>query len=85
MTGNIPRVPSHEIYKKKWSLSSFKSEHRIKSVEQVYALNKQHETCQLFSPESIKKHRKYCHNFLHIGLVQIGVKPLTSKGLNASI
>ena len=55
---NIPRVPSPEIYKKKWSLASFKSEHHIKSIEQVYALSKQHETCQLLSPESIKKHKK---------------------------
>ena len=42
---NIPRVLSNEIYKKKWSLSSFKSEHHVTSVEQVYALSKQHETC----------------------------------------
>ena len=83
---NIPKVPSNKIYiKKNWSIASFKSEHHVKTVEQVYALSKQHETCQLFSPESIKKHRKDGHNFLHIGLVQIGVKPLTRRGLNASV
>ena len=30
-------------------------------------------------------HRKEGHNFLHIGLVQVGVKPLIREGLNCSI
>ena len=68
-----------------WLMTSFRSEHHVKTVEQVYALSKEHETCQLFSPESIKKHRKNGHNYIHIGLVQIAVKPLTRKGLNASV
>ena len=34
------------------------------------------------SPSAIQKHRTKGHNFLHIGLVQIGVKPLTRRGLN---
>jgi hypothetical protein len=82
---NIPKVPSRDIYRKKWSLTVFKSEHHVKTVEQVYALSKEHETCQLFSPESIRKHKSDGHNYIHIGLVQIAVKPLTRKGLNASI
>ena len=34
---------------------------------------------------SIKAHKKQGHNFLHIGLVQVGVKTLIRKGLNSSI
>ena len=34
---------------------------------------------------TIKAHKKQGHNFLHIGLVQVGVKPLIKKGLNSSI
>ena len=34
---------------------------------------------------TIKAHKKQGHNFLHIGLVQVGVKPLIRKGLNSSI
>jgi len=63
----------------------FKTEQHVKIVEQVYALNKDHELCQLFSPESIKRHRKEGHKFIHIGLVQVAIKPLTRRGLKASV
>jgi len=69
----------------KWSMTSFKTEQHVKTVEQVYALNKEHELCQLFSPEAIKRHRREGHNFIHIGLVQVAIKPLTRRGLKASV
>jgi hypothetical protein len=46
---NIPKVPNKEIYRKKWSMTSFKIEQHVKVVEQVYALNKENELCKLFS------------------------------------
>ncbi|KAI5346219.1 hypothetical protein L3X38_014098 [Prunus dulcis] len=82
---NIPRVPSQKIYKKHWLPFSFNSTTHVKTVEQVYALSKEHETCQLLNLESIAKHKKDGNNFLHIGLVQVAVKPLTRLGLKASI
>ncbi|KAI5350918.1 hypothetical protein L3X38_003809 [Prunus dulcis] len=82
---NIPKVPSQKIYKKHWLPSSFNSTTHVKTVEQVYALSKEHETCQLLNLESILKHKKDGNNFLHIGLVQVAVKPLTRLGLKASI
>jgi len=82
---NISKVPSKEIYRKKWSMTSFKTKQHVKTVEQVYALNKEHELCQLFSPEAIKRHRREGHNFIHIGLVQVAIKPLTRRGLKASV
>jgi hypothetical protein len=66
-------------------MPAFKSEHHVKTVEQVYASSKEHETCLLFSLESIRKHRSDGHNYIHIGLVQIAEKPLTRKWLNASV
>jgi hypothetical protein len=60
-------------------MPAFKSEHHVKTVEQVYASSKEHETCLLFSLESIRKHRSDGHNYIHIGLVQIAEKPLTRK------
>ena len=39
----------------------------------------------MFSPSTLTAHQKEGHNFLHIGLVQIGVKPLIREGLNCSI
>ncbi|KAI5339378.1 hypothetical protein L3X38_018650 [Prunus dulcis] len=82
---NIPKVPSQKIYKKHWLPSRFNSTTHVKTVEQVYALSKEHETCQLLNLESILKHKKDGNNFLHIGLVQVAVKPLTRLGLKASI
>jgi hypothetical protein len=35
-------------------MTSFKTEQHVKTVEQVYVLNKEHELCQLFSPEAIR-------------------------------
>ncbi|KAI5323149.1 hypothetical protein L3X38_032221 [Prunus dulcis] len=82
---NMPKVPSQKIYKKHWLPSSFNSTTHVKTVEQVYALSREHETCQLLNLESIKKHKNDGNNFLHIGLVQVVVKPLTRLGLKASI
>ncbi|KAI5338514.1 hypothetical protein L3X38_017785 [Prunus dulcis] len=82
---NIPRVPSQETYKKRWSLPSFKTTTHVKTVEQVYALGKELEVCQLLNLESIKRHKNEGNNFLHIGLVQVAVKPLTRTGLKASV
>jgi len=66
-------------------MTSFKTEQHVKIVEQVYALNKEHELCQLFSPEAIRRHRREGHNFIHIGLVQVAIKPLIRTSLKASV
>ena len=42
---NIPKVSPKNIYKKKWSMASFRSEHHVKTVEQTYALSKDREEC----------------------------------------
>ena len=39
----------------------------------------------LLSKELIKKHIKDGHNFIHLGLIQVGNKPLTQKGKNTSV
>ena len=83
---NIPKVPTNKIYKSSWSLKkAFKTDYHVKTVEQVYGINKEYETCYLLSTSTLTTHRKDGHNFLHIGLVQVGVKPLIREGLNCSI
>jgi hypothetical protein len=60
------------------------SNYTIKTVEKTISLNNEYETVKLFSKKSIEKHRqKYC--FIHIGLVQVAVKPLTRQRLNTSV
>ena len=55
----------------------------IKTIERTYSSFNEYEAIQLFSMESINRHReKYA--FLHVGLVQVAVKPLTKEALNTS-
>ena len=83
---NIPKVPTHQIYKSSWSLKkAFKTDYHIKTIKQVYSINKEYETCYLLTSSTLLAHRKEWHNYLHIGLVQVKVKPLIREGLNCSI
>ncbi|KAL0015697.1 hypothetical protein SO802_002766 [Lithocarpus litseifolius] len=68
---NLPKVPTKEFYKSSWNLKTvFKIDYHVRTIEQVYGINKEYETCYLFNPATIKAHKKKGHNFLHIGLVQ---------------
>ena len=58
---------------------------KVKIVEQVYALTKENERRYLLNRDSLRKHKSQGHNFIHIGLIQIAVKPSTMKGINSSI
>ena len=83
---NIPKIPTSEIYKSSWIKENiFKTDYHVKTIEQVYGINKEFETCYLLSPATIKEHKKQRHNFLHIGLVQFGIKFLIREDLNSSI
>ena len=57
----------------------------MKKVEQVYGLNGEYETCYFFTSSTTKAHKKKGFNFLHVGLVQVGIKPLVREGLNSSV
>ena len=79
-------MPISEIYRSSWiNRKIFKTDYHVKTIEQVYGINKEFETCYLLYSPTIKAHKKQGHNFLHIGLVQVGVKPLIREGLNGSI
>ncbi|KAL0017284.1 hypothetical protein SO802_004353 [Lithocarpus litseifolius] len=82
---NLPKVPTKEFYKSSRNLKALKTDYHVRTIEQVYGINKEYETCYLFSPAQIKAHIKKGHHFLHIGLVQVGVKALIRPGLNNSI
>ncbi|KAL4632369.1 hypothetical protein ACB092_04G045300 [Castanea dentata] len=83
---NIPKISTKTVYDLNWTEKSIFSEYRARTVEQTFFISKTHEKCCLFSKKNInefltKKHLKY----LHIGLVQVAVKPLTRKGIDASV
>jgi hypothetical protein len=35
--------------------------------------------------KSLQKHQDQNYKYIHVGLVQVGIKPLTKEGLNTSI
>ena len=82
---NIPTEKTDKIYQQtSFSKISFLRDYTIKNVERTYSLYNEYETIQLFLIESINRHKeKYA--FLHIGLVQVAVKPLTREALNTSV
>ena len=46
---SLPKVNKKEVYEtSSWVPSVFKSEHKVKTVERAYALNKSQEECLLF-------------------------------------
>ena len=84
---NIPKVPTNQVYKSS-SLSlkkTFKTDYHVRTIERVYSINKEYETCYLLPSAALKAHRKDGYKFLHIGLVQVRFKPLIREGLNNSI
>jgi hypothetical protein len=62
----------------------FLSNYTIKTVERIYSLRQSFEIIQLLSKKEIDKNKDN-FSFIHIGLVQVAVKPLTRQGLNTSV
>ena len=82
---NIPKVSTKSIYKLSWAENTTFSEYRVRTVEQTFSISRTHEKCCLFSKRNINEFLAKKLSYLHIGLVQVAVKPLTRKGINASI
>jgi hypothetical protein len=82
---NIPNIPTKQIDKQStFSNSSFLLDYTVKTIEKTISLNNEYEIVKLFSKESMEKHRQK-YSFIHIGLVQVAVKPLTRQGLNTTV
>ena len=82
---NIPKVDTKSIYKTSWVENTFYSQYKVRTVEQTFSISKTHEKCCLFSKRNINDFLTKKFSYLHIGLVQVAIKPLTRKGINASI
>ena len=82
----IPNVPNHQIYKQStFSKISFLTNYTIKTVEKTISLNNDYESLHLLTNEAITRHKEQKYSFIHIGLVQVAIKPLTRSGLNTSV
>ena len=77
-------VQKDHVYKT-FRLNLFTSDYMIRTEERDIQLTKAKDEIRLLSPSSIDKHKAKGFRYLHIGLVQVGVKPLNREGLNTSI
>jgi hypothetical protein len=83
---NIPKIKYTDIYTdSSWTQNIFKSEYAVKTVEQTYAISGKNCTFQLFGKKFLDEAKAKKYKFLHIGSVQVAVKPLTRLGIDASV
>lgn len=78
----IPKIQPKEIYQ--IGTFDFRSSIAIKTMERTVQLNNNEQLLKLLAIEDISPYLDN-YNFLHIGLIQIALKPLTLQGLNASL
>ncbi|XP_070046694.1 uncharacterized protein [Nicotiana tomentosiformis] len=79
---NISNEPFKKIYE--IGSCSFIKKHNIKTYESTIAINNSLEIIKLLSEQDLNRY-KHQFNYLHIGLVQIAVKPLFRKGLDVPV
>ena len=82
---NIPKVDPKSIYRTSWIENTFCSQYRVRTLEQTFSISRTHEKCCMFSKRNINDFLAKKFSYLHIGLVQVAVKTLTRKGINASV
>lgn len=76
----MPPVSSNAIYSNPFAL---RSDYVVKTVEQATPVHGELQSMSLLSEELIRRHQeKYL--FLHIGMIQVAVKPATRLGLNTA-
>ncbi|KAH9802434.1 hypothetical protein KPL71_001381 [Citrus sinensis] len=80
----LPKLSKEKIYKTK-KLDILKNDYVIKTEERDITISEPFETIHLFSESSLKKLKEKKFNYVHIGLIQVGIKPLTKEGLDTSI
>ena len=74
----IPKIDTKNVYKIGWAKNTFHSAYKVRTVEQIFSISKTHEKCCLFSKKNIDEFlvtKKF--SYLHIGMVQVAIKPLT--------
>ena len=79
---SIPHMKINSIYQQR--NFEFSQNYSIKTEERTISLNQNLESLQLLSQNAINHHRKK-FNYIHIGLVQVAIKPLFRLGLDIPI
>jgi len=79
----MPRMDIDNLYK--IGLFEFKKAYSVKTHEQAISLQNGMQSIGMISPIAIAQHLQAKYRFMHIGLVQVAVKPLLRTGANAPI
>lgn len=79
---SIPKESFNTIYHT--GKFDFIKNYNIKTCESTIAINNSIETIKLLAAQDIQQYRKK-YNFLHVGLVQVAVKPLYRLGLDTPL
>jgi hypothetical protein len=77
----IPSVPRNKIYN--FGMFDFKSRMAVKTIEQNVRISKDSQNIFLLCKKDLESFKDY--NYMHVGLIQIAIKPLTLLGLNTTI
>ena len=80
---DIPNVNIETIYKVR--TFNFQTTFSIKTHEEIVSLQNGLQTISLIKLEAIQVHLKGKFYIMHIGLVQVAVKPFIRKGISAPI
>ena len=79
----MPRQNIKDIYQ--IGTFKFRSTYKIKVLENTHVIGSETETIELFNPKDFKTLREQFFKILHIGAIQVAIKPLTRIGLNKPI
>ena len=79
----LPTISIDSLYQPQDKTWFSASDHVIRTVEESVSILPDKQDFYLLSPKSIERHKKK-YSFLHIGRVQIAIKPLIRRGLNVS-
>ena len=80
---SIPKQEIKTIYK----IGTFEKIHdyAIKQTENTISLNNEHKSIHLLSEKAIHQHKNQNYKFIHIGLVQVAIKPLFRLGIDTPV
>ena len=80
---SIPKQEIKTIYK----IGTFEKIHdyAIKQTENTISLNNEHKSIHLLSDRALQQHRNQNYKFIHIGLVQVAIKPLFRLGKDTPV
>lgn len=81
---NPPKVPVYNVYHRRGIFEFKREKYEIKKLENTVFIRGEFEEFQLLEKRAVEEHRRK-YFFLHFGLVQVAVKPLTATGLKSSV